>query len=198
MPAELQATVSAALSIFDEAIPMEERVKFVLADESRLKMAHDWSPKLPIGGLVVFFEKDPDLAACFCDWESFREACKLLIGATGETLPNVHPILKATMSYIVGIDSIQLGSDGGEKNAWKTLLTRSAVALRCAVPGWADTAATGACDVKESVPKQLRAKVVKLTEKYMGSAKSSCEWLEQMKVEVEADVPRLQERHGPH
>ena len=59
--------MSAALSIFDEAIPMEERVKFVLVDEWTLKMAHHWSPKLPIGGLVAFFQKAPNLAACFGD-----------------------------------------------------------------------------------------------------------------------------------
>ena len=56
------------------------------------------------------------------------------------------------------------------------------------MPGWSTTAATGAGNVNEAVPKQARAKVLKVTEKYIGSTESSLEWFEQMKSEVEADA----------
>ena len=70
LPDDLNISVQPALSMFDEDIPKEERVKYVVAEEWRRKMARDWSPKLPIGGLVPFFEKEPELAATG-DWTSF-------------------------------------------------------------------------------------------------------------------------------
>ena len=63
VPAELNIIVQVPLSMFDEDIPEEERVKYVGDEEWRRKMAHDRSPELPIGGLVLFFEKEPTLAA---------------------------------------------------------------------------------------------------------------------------------------
>ena len=66
-------------------------------------------------------------------------------------------------------------------------MTSHAVALRCSVHNWTESAATGAQDLKAAVPKQLRTKVLKLTEKYIGTSKLP-EWMKEMKSEVEIEM----------
>ena len=195
---ELEATVAAALTIFDDDLPLGERVKYVIAEEWKLKLARDWSPELPIGRLVPFFEKDPYLQV-YRDWDSFLGVCILLIETGTDVSQQLHPVLRSTLCYIKGIDELkEAGGIEAPPVQWKQNVLSSVVAARLDINEWdVATAATGAVDIKEAVPKALRGKVVKLTDKYLapGAGKAAyLAWLDKMKAEVAEDVKLEQEK----
>ena len=133
LPEHLKASVSAALSLFDPNIPEKERVKFAIAESWRLKMAHDWAPKTPMGSLHAVFSKDPALGTNFENYDAFYATCKLLIDGGLDALPGVHPIIKATFSFLSGVDALSKDQPA----EWRPVIAQRVVACRCGVDAWA-------------------------------------------------------------
>ena len=134
------------------------------------------------------------------DWDSFLGVCILLIETGTDVSQQLHPVLRSTLCYIKGIDELkEAGGIEAPPVQWKQNVLSSVVAARLDINEWdVAIAATGAVDIKEAVPKALRGKVVKLTDKYLapgaGCKAAYLAWLDKMKAEVAEDVKLEQEK----
>lgn len=188
LPETLQTSVSTALSLFDPDIPELERLKFAVAQQWRMKMAHDWAPSSAVGGLHPLFSKDLVLDKSYQTYHAFHSSCKLLMMGGGlESAPGLHPIVKATVALLAAIDAIKDESE--QPGAWKAMIAQSSIAHRCGVQDWAPTLEPCAVDV----PTACTSRVLKVVEKFFGRQEKRPCWVgglrERSKVPVAPVTP---------
>ena len=168
--------------MFDPSIPEIERVKFAVAETWRLKMARDWAPKTPMGSLHTVFSKDPALATNFENYDAFYATCKLLIDGGLDASPGLHPIIKATFSFLSGLDALSKDQPA----EWRPVIAQSVVACRCGMDAWEWSG--GDAHDGQQIPVECSDKVLKLIDKYFGRVERRPSWYSALQDRVVEEI----------
>jgi len=174
---EMVDTVVVAITLFDEAAPLMQRVQLLSGNAKARTVALEWDPTSIVGIGAEWFLETPRLQHMRTD--CFLELAPVFVDPVENLLAKVtFPILKQSLALYQTLRLIRQAGD--ESKSWLERLMSAALSARLAIPN--KLASEGNFVAEAEVPTEVASAVWKATATYMAFVKSGVpEWYETWK-----------------